>query len=68
MSTTTGTALTTTHRMSYRVHGYATNVGATATMPVSPGLAYANILVIHIANLANSGPTLDANHTQLAGR
>ena len=66
MQTTTGPALTTTHGMSYGVHGHATNVGATAPMPVSSGLAHANMLVIEISDLANSGPTLDANHTQLA--
>jgi hypothetical protein len=56
------------HRMGHWVHGYTSNVWATTTVPSLAGFAYANILMVQITKLANSGSTLQLNHTQLAGR
>ncbi len=67
MTSTTGSALATAHRMSNRVHGHASNVWSSTTMPVSSGLADTNILMIQVSDLTNSGPALQTNHSQLTG-
>ncbi len=67
MTSTTGAALAATHRMSDGVHGYAANVGAATAMPITSGFANANILMIQVSDLANSGPALQTNHAQLTG-
>ena len=67
MTPTPGAALTATHWMSDGIHGYASNVWAATAMPVTSGFANANILMIQVSDLANSGPALQANHAQLTG-
>ena len=53
--------------MSDGVHGYASNVWSATTVPASSGLADANILMIQVSDLTNSGPALQTNHSQLTG-
>ena len=66
MTTTGCPALATTMGMVNGVHGYAANLGTLAKPARTTGLADGDILMIDIADLADSGHTILKNHANFA--
>ena len=62
MASPAGASFAATHGMGHGVHSHASHMGSTSAVPVSAGLSDADVLMVKVSDLSDSGPALDTDH------